>query len=63
MNGSQTKSPVRSDDAAVYIEQASAELRDMAQRTGFPFIAYLLEMARMEAAVAAGQRPVRVERA
>lgn len=38
------------NEAAAYIEQASAQLRDLAQTAGIPFLAYLLDMARLEAA-------------
>lgn len=37
-------------EAAGYIEQSASELRDLAQRSGLSFLAYLLDMARLEAA-------------
>ncbi|WP_407050745.1 hypothetical protein [Methyloraptor flagellatus] len=54
MSVAPVKQPMKAADAAMYIEQATAELRDMAHRTGLPFIAYLLDMARQEAAAETG---------
>lgn len=44
------RSPAKANEAAAYIEQATAELRDLATKSGMPFLAYLIDMARMEAA-------------
>jgi hypothetical protein len=44
------RSPAKPNEAAAYIEQTAAELRDLAIRSGMPFLAYLIDMARMEAA-------------
>lgn len=44
------RSPAKANEAAAYIEQAAAELRDLATKSGMPFLAYLIDMARMEAA-------------
>ncbi|MCE1236721.1 MAG: hypothetical protein LWW93_10225 [Hyphomicrobiales bacterium] len=44
------RSPAKPNEAAAYIEQATAELRDLAAKSGMPFLAYLIDMARMEAA-------------
>ena len=44
------RSPAKPNEAAAYIEQATAELRDLASRSGMPFLAYLIDMARLEAA-------------
>ena len=44
------RSPAKPNEAAAYIEQAAAELRDLANRSGMPFLAYLIDMARLEAA-------------
>lgn len=38
------------NEAASYIEQATTELRDLANRAGMPFLGYLIDMARLEAA-------------
>ena len=38
------------NEAAAYIEQAALELRDLANRAGMPFLGYLIDMARLEAA-------------
>ncbi len=38
------------NEAAAYVEQAAMELRDLANRSGMPFLGYLLDMARLEAA-------------
>ena len=38
------------NEAAAYIEQAATELRDLANRSGMPFLGYLIDMARLEAA-------------
>ncbi|WP_018699099.1 hypothetical protein [Amorphus coralli] len=46
-------SGVTPDDAARYIEGLSAELSMMAHRNGFAFLAYLLDVAREEAAARA----------
>lgn len=42
--------PPKPEEAAAYIEQATTALRDLAARSGMPFLAYLLDMARLEAA-------------
>ena len=44
------RSPTRPDEAAAYIEQVAAQLRDLAQQSGYGFLAYLIDMARLEAA-------------
>lgn len=44
---------VTPNDAARYIEGISAELAAMAHRCGFDFLAYLLDVAREEAAARA----------
>lgn len=44
------RSPAKPNEAAAYIEQTAAELRDLATKSGMPFLAYLIDMARMEAA-------------
>lgn len=38
------------DEAAAYIEQVATQLRDLAQKSGYGFLAYLIDMARLEAA-------------
>jgi hypothetical protein len=38
------------NEAASYIEQTTTELRDLANRAGMPFLGYLIDMARLEAA-------------
>ncbi|MER2605859.1 MAG: hypothetical protein ABTQ29_08530 [Siculibacillus sp.] len=38
------------NEAAAYIEQSAVELRDLALRSGMPFLGYLIDMARLEAA-------------
>ena len=38
------------NEAAAYIEQASQQLKELATRAGLPLLAYLLDMARLEAA-------------
>jgi hypothetical protein len=48
------------NEAAAYIEQATREMRDLALRAGLPFLAYLIDMARLEAAsqvLAASKEP------
>ncbi|TBW34297.1 hypothetical protein EYW49_18610 [Siculibacillus lacustris] len=47
----------RPTDTAAYIEQATAELRDLATRAGFDFLAYLIDMARLEAATLTIAKP------
>ncbi len=42
--------PPKPEEAAAYIEQATSALRDLAARSGMPFLAYLIDMARLEAA-------------
>ena len=49
--------PVKPNDTASYIEQATRELRDLAQRSEMPFLAYLIDMARLEAADVALRAP------
>ena len=44
------RSPTKPDEAAAYIEQVAAQLRDLAQQSGYGFLAYLIDMARLEAA-------------
>ncbi|MDQ0317110.1 hypothetical protein [Amorphus orientalis] len=44
---------VTADDAARYIESMSAELSRIAHRSGFDVLAYLLDVAREEAAARA----------
>lgn len=44
------RTPTKPDEAAAYIEQVTAQLRDLAQQSGFGFLAYLIDMARLEAA-------------
>ena len=58
MNGLVRPLP-KPNEAAAYIEQSAAELRDLANRAGLPFLAYLIDMARLEAAsrVATPPRP------
>ena len=53
------RSPTKPDEAAAYIEQVSTQLRDLAQQAGFGFLAYLIDMARLEAAskAASAARP------
>lgn len=53
------RSPTKPDEAAAYIEQVATQLRDLAQNSGYDFLAYLIDMARLEAAskAAAGVRP------
>jgi hypothetical protein len=53
------RSPTKPDEAAAYIEQVATQLRDLAQNSGHGFLAYLIDMARLEAAskAASGQRP------
>jgi hypothetical protein len=38
------------NEAANYIEQTATELRDLANRSGMPFLGYLIDMVRLEAA-------------
>ncbi len=38
------------NEAAAYIEQTAIELRDLANKSGMPFLGYLIDMARLEAA-------------
>jgi hypothetical protein len=40
-------------EAAAYIENVSSELRDLAERNHLKFLAYLIDMARQEAALQA----------
>lgn len=49
MNGAVRPLP-KPNEAASYIEQAATELRDLANRAGMPFLGYLIDMARLEAA-------------
>lgn len=42
--------PPKPNEAAAYIEQSATELRDLAAKSGMPFLAYLIDMARLEAA-------------
>ena len=49
MSGS-TKAAAKPNEAAAYIEQTAAELGDLAKRSQMDFLAYLLEMVRLEAA-------------
>ena len=53
------RSPTKPDEAAQYIEQVATQLRDLAQNSGYGFLAYLIDMARLEAAskAAAPSRP------
>ena len=44
------RSPARPDEAAQYIEQVATQLRDLAHASGYGFLAYLIDMARLEAA-------------
>lgn len=44
------RTATRPTEVAAYIEQATAELRDLATQNGFPFLGYLIDMARIEAA-------------
>ncbi len=44
------RSPAKPDEAAQYIEQVATQLRDLAQNSGYSFLAYLIDMARLEAA-------------
>jgi hypothetical protein len=44
------RASTRPAEVAAYIEQATAELRDLAMQSGFPFLGYLIDMARLEAA-------------
>lgn len=53
MNGLARTQP-RPHEAAAYIEQTTAELRDLASRANMPFLAYLIDMARLEAASRVG---------
>jgi len=52
------RTPTKPDEAAAYIEQVATQLRDLAQGSGYGFLAYLIDMARLEAAskAAAGNR-------
>jgi hypothetical protein len=54
------RTATRPTEVAAYIEQATAELRDLALQNGFPFLGYLIDMARLEAAGLAA-RPDRVD--
>lgn len=49
MNGS-VRAMAKPNEAAAYIEQSAAGLGDLAKRSGMEFLAYLLEMVRLEAA-------------
>lgn len=49
MSGS-AKASAKPNEAAAYIEQTAAELGDLAKRSQMDFLAYLLEMVRLEAA-------------
>jgi len=40
----------KNQEAALYIERMSVELRDLAEGEGYDTLAYLLDMARLEAA-------------
>ena len=44
------RSVPKPNEAAAHIEQMAAELRDLANRSGMPFLGYLIDMARLEAA-------------
>ncbi len=44
------RSSTKPDEAAAYIEQVATQLRDLAQNSGYGFLAYLIDMARLEAA-------------
>lgn len=49
MNGA-VKTTAKPNEAAAYIEQSAAGLGDLAKRSGMDFLAYLLDMVRLEAA-------------
>ncbi len=55
------RSPTRPDEAAAYIEQVASQLRDLAQQSGYGFLAYLIDMARLEAASKAAAAARRVD--
>jgi len=50
-----SKAVVERDAVAAYLASMLEELTPLAQRSGLPVIAYLLDMALMEAKTAAGQ--------
>lgn len=49
MNGA-VKTTAKPNEAAAYIEQSAAGLGDLAKKSGMDFLAYLLDMVRLEAA-------------
>ena len=53
------RSPTKSEDTAAYIEQVATQLRDMAQTSGHGFLAYLIDMVRIEAASQAASAATR----